>query len=1278
MNSWRSPSNTGDDPSSSPYTANTGWPTPRSQPSPGRREYAMQPPPLTTSFNTHQFQGQGLGVGLGAGYLSTPLSTTSLSSPFTQSPAVNSAGAALGSSPMASRQYNAPYNPQDWGPVNNGPMNAGQSHYSQSGNTLRVVSQHRYAAQPELSSPPPPYSPPSQQQQADHTNHSTSVHDSTSSNAGSPYMGNRQQSIPRTRPISVVHPDAGHSRQVSLPPPPPLPHGAPASRSSSHNRADVYHDQSFHGGSRPYIMVSEDNLQGSQRSGYGYPTAAVPREDLARAPNSRRAVSAGPIVSSTGSSRATSRSRSGSPQNAAWEPGMPLPPPPPGPPPAPRSQSVSGLGDASSSRSSHTPIRTARQPPSLGTGLVSIPPTPAGWVDEDPSEAAPKLDRTSHDIDALSQVVSQEANGSGSGGAHTARNSISGGLSRSAAIRDSSVKGIRERRIERRNRQSQVLDDYSAVSTSTNPWADALDQLKPSNLVLDGQGSAEKSRDASTRYTPRSNHSVTSDIPTSQSRASSTSLFSSTRSAFSTPRAEPSPLEPPSQRYVQTPPFSPNAESSFQKTSSQALPPKALPTPPLQSGPDSRPPSGHGLRESRPVSHILHLPNDAVSSPVLQPRRLSIHSGQSLDSVVNQDVELIQSATRRHKEFIEREASATDEAEALRLFTEFIIIESQIRRERYNKVFESGSFNPEQLHEKLFQLPPKPAPAPLNRRSLRGPKLDIPTIRGESSWNNYKPCLSPIASLGISNDESSRGRAPSRWWESRTGSGSEGVERRVQRSKRESKYMGLPLGLRSNGSAEHTLDQFNQYAEYGPDEFPPEKVGWHEDQTLPEYPTPSQSSYSVSTEPQKMDVSRLITLPPPYPRHYPAVNNSHPELVSYRTLVRSISDHTEIKSTRQRHATDSEALWTTHRERIKEHRRQFRANIQSQIQDGSISFAEAAEAEAALIEEENQRERALTKELFDSYQDTVLKPLQAILTDRIDRATVCIDDLRSKLFDDAQHETPDQTQEEGDEKPELLEKLTQLKWLFEAREQLHREMYDLITARDEKYKALVILPYQQSKSEDKIHNTTAFFARDALDRRANYESNALARLQSFQSVIEENVVRGVEMQLSAFWDIAPSLSTLVQSIPEHLGGFQIQIPANEYDENPSYLQHPLQYLYTLVSHAEKSSYQYIESQINLLCLLHEVKSAVMRANCKLTETERIRQGELEEVVAREISLSRADEERSLTNDLKDKVATVEGQWTEALGSQIQALRERVREQLERDGGWEDLESLEQA
>ncbi|KKK16454.1 hypothetical protein ARAM_005683 [Aspergillus rambellii] len=1131
-------------------------------------------------------------------------------------------------------------------------------------------------------------------------NQNAPVLDSTSPNSGSPFIGtDRQQAIPRTRPVSTARGDVGHSRQVSLPPPPPLPHGLPSSRSSSQSRTEFYREpSSLSTGSRPYIMVSEDNLQ-PQLNNLNYSTVVNQGDDY-RAPNSRRAVSAGPVVSSASSSRATSQSRSHSPQASAWEPGMPLPPPPPGPPPAARSQSVSGLGEASSYRSSQPPTRTqiARQPPSLGTGLDSIPPTPAGWVDETPLDTTQRRDKAPLSVDTASAVISRNVNESApNGSAHASRNSISSGLFRSSAVRDSSAKGIRERRIERRNRQSQVFDDYSAVSTSTNPWADALDQVKPSNLVLEDHNATETSRyDSSTRFTPRSTHSVASDgqMTSSQSRASS-GLFSGNRSPYSTPRAEPSPAGLPVQGYAPTPPFSPGTDksSSFQKSSSQALPPKALPTPPLQSGQDSRPSSGLSRREDRPASHILHLPNEAVTSPALHPRRLSIHQGPSLDSVVKQDVELIQNATRRHKEFIEKEASAADETEALRLFTEFIITESQIRRERYAKVWESDSscFDVAQVHQRLFKVPPKPVPEPQSRRSFNAPKLDIPQNRGESSWNNYKPCLSPIASLNMSNDEmSSRGRAPSRWWESKTGSGSEGGERRVQRSKRESKYMGLPLealqsqldqsrGSVDGRSVDQVFDAINLYSAYGPDEYPPEKAGWQDEPPIPDYSAPaSLSSHGTMREPRKMDVSRLITLPPPYPRHYPAVNNSHPELVTYRTVVRSISDLSEIKSTRQRHASESEALVQSHKARVKDGRRQFKANIQSQIQDGSISFAEAAEAEAALIEEEKKRERDLAKQVLDTYQESVLKPMQAILTDRIDRATVCIDELRSKLFDDAQHETPDQTQQEGDEKPELLEKLTQLKWLFEAREQLHREMYDLISDRDEKYKAVVILPYKQKKNDEKVRGTEDFFVQDGLDRRVNYEANALSRLESFLDVIEEKVVRGVEMQLSAFWDIAPSLLTLVQQLPENLGGFQIQIPANEYEENPSYHSHPLQYLYTLVSHAEKSSYQYIESQINLFCLLHEVKSAVMRAHSKLMETERIRQGEPEEVVKREMRQPRTDEERALTNDLKDRVATVEGQWTEALGSQIQALRERVREQLEREDGWEGLEQLEQA
>lgn len=980
---------------------------------------------------------------------------------------------------------------------------------------------------------------------------------------------------------------------------------------------------------------------------------------------------------------------------------MPLPPPPPGPPPAARSVSVSGSSESSTARTPQGPNRTrTRPPPLMGSGLGSIPPTPADWVDEEYINHRPSgEDREPLHVDTSRALATPErADHPDSGETSRQRTPGSGGLFRSSAVRDPSAKGIRERRIERRNRQSQTFDDMSAVSSSGNPWAEALEKIKPSNLILpEPRNSPDHVRQpTSARFTPRSTRSLPSEgnPGAPRSRTSSGGLFSD-HSAHSTPRLVPSPVGR-STAFAHTPPFSPNVESSstYPKEAPQPIPPKALPTPPLNSGKEIQTRSRTSSRgaEDRPISHILHMPNDAVSAiKPLSPRRPLGHQASqqpSLESVIKQDIPFVQDAIQRHKKFIEDEAAAVDEAEALKVFSEFIISESQIRRDRYHVVWGTDSFEVEDVRRRLFEVPqsqPPQHPAPLSNKPTRpAPTLEIPQnrpSRPESAWwNNYQPCLSPIASLGVSNDEmSSRGRAPSRWWESKTGSSSEGGERRPQRSKRESKYMGLPRDA-MHWDQEQTPSRLDdaganytgQHAGYGPDEYPPEKVGWHESPNSVTGTTPGDQRF----EP-KLDISRLITMPPPYPRHYPAVNNSHPDLVSYRTVVRSITDLSEIKSTRQRYDADVERMSSEHQGQIQEGRRHFKANIQSQIQEGSLTFAEAAEAETAMLFEENKGERDLAKRQLDTYQEIVLNPMHAILADRIDRATTCIDELSSKVFDDARRETPDQTQEEGDQKPELLEKLTQLKWLFEAREQLHREVFDLISDRDEKYKMIALLPYQQTKNDEKVRETNAFFSKDSLNRRVQYETEAFARLESFLDVIEQNVVRGVEVHLSAFWDIAPSLLTLVQRVPEDLRGFQVQIPADEYGESPSYHAHPLQYLYSLLLHAEKSSYQYIESQTNLLCLLHEVRSAVMRANRNLTQTERMHRGEPEDLVLQDMQLIRADEELTLTTDLKDKVSTVEGQWTEALGSQIGGLRDRVKEQLMAEGGWEDVEQLEQ-
>jgi len=371
-------------------------------------------------------------------------------------------------------------------------------------------------------------------------------------------------------------------------------------------------------------------------------------------------------------------------------------------------------------------------------------------------------------------------------------------------------------------------------------------------------------------------------------------------------------------------------------------------------------------------------------------------------------------------------------------------------------------------------------------------------------------------------------------------------------------------------------------------------------------------------------------------------------------------------------------LQQAHKLKVREDRRKFRTEMNTRLEEGTISYAEAADAEAMRRLEEQELEKEQVKAEFDSFQETVFTPMQTMLLDRINITTTCIDDLRSKLFDSAQNEDPNQPQEGGDEQPELLEKLTQLKWLFEAREQLHRQVYDLQTERNELYRAIVTLPYRQSNNQAKLTETDAFFTRDAQDRQLTFATDTLQRFDSFLEVIEKNVGRGVEVQLSAFWDIAPSLLALLQKIPDNLRGFAIKIPQNEYDENPSLYQYPLQYLYSLLSHAEKSTYQFIESQTNLLCLLHEVKIGLMNANCKFMEVQRIKSGESETTVKQEMEESRGEEEKILTADLKDKVAIVEGQWAEAIGSQLEAVKGHVQEWLIREGGWDEIVQMEQA
>lgn len=664
-------------------------------------------------------------------------------------------------------------------------------------------------------------------------------------------------------------------------------------------------------------------------------------------------------------------------------------------------------------------------------------------------------------------------------------------------------------------------------------------------------------------------------------------------------------------------------------------------------------------------------------------------------------------AIERHRVFAETEAMAKTDQEKLEGFVQFVITETKIRRERYAKAFDDMGPDTSMFSDDILNalFDGDTAGTTQGLRSQRvsfssrcEPPSPVSATSGAQRrpdsawWNGYVPALSPIASMSIStgfDEMDSRGRAPSRWWESNSGrSMHDGVSRGVERTKRESKYMGVPrafrespqLGVRESASSPSNMSGVTAgpsgQVTYGQNEYPPEKVGWHaQDSPLPPPPPnpPTPRSAPFTPDPRKLDVSRLVTLPPPYPRHYPAVNNNHPDLASIRTVVRSLSDLCDAADTKERYVSKNSMLREEAQQKASNRRSMLRGQIRGRIDAGTMSYAEAAEEECKLDEEESQREKQRKQAEFDEYQNSVVSPLHARFSEQITKATASFDQLSSRLFNDAQERSPNLTQEEGDEQPELLEKLTQLKWLFETREQLHREVYDLLSERNDKYKAIVVLPYQQSRNESKLSEAEAFFAKDAQDRKLTFDQETLKRFEAFNDVVEANVVRGVEVQLSAFWDIAPSLLHVLQKIPFNLQGLDIQIPPDEYDENPSYDEHPLQYLYSLLSHAQKSTYQFIESQTNLLCLLHEVKSGVMNARCSVLRTQRVVAGERMETVEKDVMEVKGEEGERLTRDLKEKVGIVDGLWEEALGGEMEGVKGRVREWLMDRGGWDEEE-----
>lgn len=877
--------------------------------------------------------------------------------------------------------------------------------------------------------------------------------------------------------------------------------------------------------------------------------------------------------------------------------------------------------------------------------LGPVPPTPANWVDEDARPSEPRRGRSPGlTIDTSSVSISphqDEPQTSGSGSA---------GLARTGAIRHE--KSIRQRRAESKTRGPGNPTELSDIVVPNGPTLSRRPTINKSTPRSAGRSNFEQgepSSHASRNTTPRimgAPHLTHAD--------------------------------------TSTPPFSPKASHATPAGEPSTFTiPKALPTPPPRV-------------DSASSDNVVATPASSLRPPL---------SGASIPptrhSVVLQSSEQFSRETiDRFKLFATREAAAETDADRVRMFADFMVSESRIRRERYGAAITTMGSEIFDLTRDLFR--------PMEARRESGTSWsggewtpqsnghinsaptsatipDSPAAAGtptnNPNWgtNNYMPSLSPILSMSNVDDSDSRGRPASRWWESDS-NGASG--QRLERSKRESKYMGVPKEAREalqwiespKKTEPHGAHEYESSSEYPPDKKTPGL--FDQDPALtPHAPRHSMISMATASQPSTpnppcLDISRLVTLPPPYPRHHPAVNNNHPDLAQIRAAVRTLSDLSEVTAAKERFQKDSERRRQELKKQNAESRQALRLNLQEEINSGRISYADAAVIDADATKAENDKVKDLEKTDFEQFQKQVVGLTNDLLTNRITQATQLLEDLTSRLFDDTGN-AADMPQEEGDDKPELLEKLTLLKWIFEAREALHKAIFDLLSDRNDRYKTVITTPYRLSGNEEKLQQAEAFFQEDVARRSYVYAAEMLQRAEAFEKVASDNVSRGVEVQLSAFWDIAPNISRLLDRIPGNLHGFRVQVPPDEVDENPAYRDHPLQYLFSLLLHAEKSTYQFIESQTNLLCLLHEVREAVTNAKARVIETEVDESGAPGAGREERGEAVRAEDAARLTDDLKGKVRIVQDQWNEALGEAIRQVKERVGGWLLETGGWDE-------
>ncbi|KAF3926720.1 hypothetical protein ABW21_db0204988 [Orbilia brochopaga] len=412
-----------------------------------------------------------------------------------------------------------------------------------------------------------------------------------------------------------------------------------------------------------------------------------------------------------------------------------------------------------------------------------------------------------------------------------------------------------------------------------------------------------------------------------------------------------------------------------------------------------------------------------------------------------------------------------------------------------------------------------------------------------------------------------------------------------------------------------------------------------------------------------IDLQHLLSIVPPYPRQFPASDNSHPSLQKTRKAIADLKDlkmihklkfdfTTSVPRVQDENAADARARKAAHQD-----------YIQRLFNEGRVTYEEMDQLTAEFERREGDKKAEELQKEFNRFQKEVVSPSHTELMDRIDKATSIMDSIQTDISSSAKGAIGIR------EGPELLERLNIMRSLFETRELLYGEINALIADRDSRYKEVTIVPFLNDGDTEGIKEAEEFFADAAKQTKVTADKEAVERAKSFLDKVEKDVITGVESEVSNFWDVAPTLTGLLEKIPSDLTNLKPVIPEDELYANSNYGKFPLLYLKKKLDYVGNSIYQHTQAQMRLLDFSVEITLLWTNTKWALGDSERVSAGEEDRRAVWQLERQKKEEEVRQTKNWEEKLKIVKEEWSQSVGNKLSEIKKRILDQLAQQDGW---------